>query len=131
MAVSGVIEHIELDKGLDMVDKAGVGGKKWISQKLLSYETKKNCYQLSPLRDFPQKYIFQSEWIPSHYDWGLTARTCPWSIYMLPDTIQVPVSYTLYNEPEFYHNLPAIRRYDADWKIDYVFTKFLRLSVFT
>ena len=22
------IEHIELDKGLDMVDKAGVGGKK-------------------------------------------------------------------------------------------------------
>ena len=28
MAVSGVIEHIELDKGLYMVDKAGVGGKK-------------------------------------------------------------------------------------------------------
>ena len=27
MAVSGVIEHIELDKGLDMVHKAGVGGK--------------------------------------------------------------------------------------------------------
>ena len=26
MAVSGVIEHIALDKGLDMVDKAGVGG---------------------------------------------------------------------------------------------------------
>ena len=24
---SSVIEHIELDKGLDMVDKAGVGGK--------------------------------------------------------------------------------------------------------
>ena len=28
VSVSGVIEHIELDKGLDMVDKAGVGGKK-------------------------------------------------------------------------------------------------------
>ena len=27
LAVSGVIEHIELDKGLDMVDKAGVGEK--------------------------------------------------------------------------------------------------------
>ena len=27
LAVSGVIEHIELDKGLDMVDKAGLGGK--------------------------------------------------------------------------------------------------------
>ena len=24
---AGVIEHIELDKGLDMVDKAGIGGK--------------------------------------------------------------------------------------------------------
>ena len=24
---SGVIEHIELDKGLDVVDKAGIGGK--------------------------------------------------------------------------------------------------------
>ena len=28
LAVSGVIEHIELDKGLDMVDKAGIGEKK-------------------------------------------------------------------------------------------------------
>ena len=28
LAVSGVIEHIELDKGLDMIDKAGLGGKK-------------------------------------------------------------------------------------------------------
>ena len=28
LAVSGVIEHIDLDEGLDMVDKAGVGGKK-------------------------------------------------------------------------------------------------------
>ena len=37
--MSGVIEHIELDKGLDMVDKAGVGGK-LISQKWLSNETK-------------------------------------------------------------------------------------------
>ena len=27
LAVSGVIEHIELDKGLDMVGKAGVGEK--------------------------------------------------------------------------------------------------------
>ena len=27
LAVSGVIEHIELDKGLDMIDKAGVGEK--------------------------------------------------------------------------------------------------------
>ena len=27
LAVSGVIEHMELDKGLDMIDKAGVGGK--------------------------------------------------------------------------------------------------------
>ena len=27
LALSGVIEHIELDKGLDMVDKAGVGEK--------------------------------------------------------------------------------------------------------
>ena len=27
LAVSGVIEHIEHDKGLDMVDKAGIGGK--------------------------------------------------------------------------------------------------------
>ena len=27
LAVSGVIGHIELDKGLDMVDKAGVGEK--------------------------------------------------------------------------------------------------------
>ena len=27
LAVSGVSEHIELGKGLDMVDKAGVGGK--------------------------------------------------------------------------------------------------------
>ena len=27
LAVSGVIEHIGLDKGLDMVDKAGVGGR--------------------------------------------------------------------------------------------------------
>ena len=27
LAVSGVIEHIEFDKGLDMVDKAGVGEK--------------------------------------------------------------------------------------------------------
>ena len=27
LAVSGVIEHIEIDNGLDMVDKAGVGGK--------------------------------------------------------------------------------------------------------
>ena len=27
LAVSGVIEHMELDKGLDMVDKAGVGEK--------------------------------------------------------------------------------------------------------
>ena len=27
LAVSGVIEHIELDKGLDMVDKAGVDEK--------------------------------------------------------------------------------------------------------
>ena len=27
LAVSGVIEHIELDKRLDMVDKAGAGGK--------------------------------------------------------------------------------------------------------
>ena len=26
--LSGVIEHIELDKGLDMVDRAGVGEKK-------------------------------------------------------------------------------------------------------
>ena len=26
-SVSGVIEHIELDKGLDMVDKAGIGEK--------------------------------------------------------------------------------------------------------
>ena len=42
MAVSGVIEHMELDKGLDMVDKAGVGGKKWISQKWLSNETNSN-----------------------------------------------------------------------------------------
>ena len=25
LAVSGVIEHIELDKGLDMVYKAGIG----------------------------------------------------------------------------------------------------------
>ena len=41
MAVFGVIEHIELDKGLDMVDKAGVSGKKWISQKWLSNETNK------------------------------------------------------------------------------------------
>ena len=41
MAVSGVIEHIELDKGLDMVNKEGVGGKKWISQKWLSNETNK------------------------------------------------------------------------------------------
>ena len=41
MAVSGVIEHIELDKGLGMVDKAGIGGKKWISQKWLSNETNK------------------------------------------------------------------------------------------
>ena len=30
--ISRAIEHIELAKGLDMVDKAGVGGKK-ISQK--------------------------------------------------------------------------------------------------
>ena len=28
LAVSGVIEHIALDKGLDMVYKAAVGGKK-------------------------------------------------------------------------------------------------------
>ena len=27
LAVSDVIEHMELDEGLDMVDKAGVGGK--------------------------------------------------------------------------------------------------------
>ena len=39
--VAGVIEHIELDKGPDMVDKAGAGGKKWISQKWLSNETDK------------------------------------------------------------------------------------------
>ena len=38
---SGVIEHIELDKGLDMVHKAGIGEKKWISQKWLSNETNK------------------------------------------------------------------------------------------
>ena len=42
MAVSGAIEHIELDKGLDIVDKAGVGGKKWMSQKWLSNETDKH-----------------------------------------------------------------------------------------
>ena len=28
LAVSGVIEHIKRDKGLDVVDKAGVGGLK-------------------------------------------------------------------------------------------------------
>ena len=28
LAVSGVTEHIKHDKGLDMVDKAGVGGNK-------------------------------------------------------------------------------------------------------
>ena len=28
LAVSGVIEHIQLDKGLDKVDKAGVSAKK-------------------------------------------------------------------------------------------------------
>ena len=27
LAVSGVIERIELDKGLDMVDKTSIGGK--------------------------------------------------------------------------------------------------------
>ena len=27
MAVSVVIEHIELDKGLNIVDKAGIGGQ--------------------------------------------------------------------------------------------------------
>ena len=41
LTVSGVIEHIELDKGLDMVDKAGTGEIKWISQKWLSNETNK------------------------------------------------------------------------------------------
>ena len=45
--ISNVIPH--LDKGLDMVDKAGVGEKKWISQKWLSNETNKQtipytCY---------------------------------------------------------------------------------------
>ena len=45
LAVSGVIEHIALDKGLDMVDKAAVGGKKWICQKWLSNEAnKQTCY---------------------------------------------------------------------------------------
>ena len=33
--------HIEFDKGLDMVDKASVGDKKWSSQKWLSNETNK------------------------------------------------------------------------------------------
>ena len=41
ISVSGVTEHIEHDyEGLDMVDKAVVGGKKWISQKWLSNEAK-------------------------------------------------------------------------------------------
>ena len=39
LAVSGVIEHMELDKGLDMVHKAGVGEKNRISQKWLCNET--------------------------------------------------------------------------------------------
>ena len=34
----GIVAH---NKGLDMVDKAGVGGQKWISQKWLSNETNK------------------------------------------------------------------------------------------
>ena len=37
---------MELDKGLDMVDKAGVGGKKWISQKWLSNETNKHSRRM-------------------------------------------------------------------------------------
>ena len=37
----GEIEHIKLEKGLDMIDKADVGWKKWISQKWLSNETNK------------------------------------------------------------------------------------------
>ena len=37
------MEHMELDKGLGMVSKAGVGGK-WISQKWLSNETNKKYY---------------------------------------------------------------------------------------
>ena len=35
------LNTLSLTKGLDMVDKAGVGGKKWISQKWLSNETNK------------------------------------------------------------------------------------------
>ena len=37
-----------LTKGLDIVDKAGVGGKKWISQKWLSNETNKQTKPLPP-----------------------------------------------------------------------------------
>ena len=57
LAVSGVIEHIELDKGLDMVDKAGAGVKKrtkntnksemtwqWNKQKQQTNNNKRICH---------------------------------------------------------------------------------------
>ena len=47
LAVSGVIEHTWLDKGLNMIDKTGVE-EKLISQKRFSNETNKQtkqCFQ--------------------------------------------------------------------------------------
>ena len=59
-----LVEHFELDKGLDMVDKAGVGGKKWISQKWLSNKTNKQIKgPLLPLNSLLVIYIkFYLKW---------------------------------------------------------------------
>ena len=83
LAVSGVIEHIELDKGLDMVDKAGVGEKKWISQKWLSNETNNNNDKKSDMVKSVGKYkvISYSQqsvyWMfNGHWNWKRNQINC-------------------------------------------------------
>ena len=70
MAVSGVIEHIELDKGLYMVDKAGVGGKnecqKWFSNE----SNKQTRYKEKML-----KLVYLNSGIFFHF-WAALARLC-------------------------------------------------------
>ena len=45
LAVSGVIEHVELDKGLYMVDKAGVGAKNEVRNDSVMEQTKNIKYE--------------------------------------------------------------------------------------
>ena len=93
MTVSGGIEHMELDKGLDMVNKAGVGGK-WISQKWLSTETNQQNYLifheccgwlvwgylifyevvLRPESDVVRDICFNHVLILSHFSRGMDGR---------------------------------------------------------